>query len=100
MIPIYPCTHRVLDIGEKSTGSRPDRARAQNFKYSRARAQNFYFSRARAQKKRVPAAPSMEPIDRFHSPKTVLKKLDLSDLAVPYKYFKNSTSQERNILFC
>ncbi len=38
MIPIYPCIHRVLNIGGKSTGSRPDRARVQNFKYSRVRA--------------------------------------------------------------
>ncbi len=27
MIPICPCTHRVLDIGEKNTGSRSGRAR-------------------------------------------------------------------------
>ncbi len=44
MIPIYPCTHSVLDIGGKSTGSRPGRARAQNFYFSRVQA------RARAQK--------------------------------------------------
>ncbi len=77
MIPICPCIHRVLDIGEKNTGFRSGRARV-------GPGPGFFSGPAPGPKKCVPAAPWCELIEcqAWNHTHTKLTYLRIADICI------------------